>query len=78
MAIYRHDERKNNHYSNKDIDRTKSHLNYSLKEPEFNYVKKFDIAEEDNLVRDFQKETNTFINPEKQIKHEEKEWDLER
>ena len=42
--------------------------------------KKFDIAEEDNLVRDFQEETNTFINPEKQIKHEEreKEWELER
>src|SRR5699024_4819093 len=42
--------------------------------------KKFDIAEEDNLVRDFQKKTNTFIDPEKQIKHEEreKEWDLER
>ena len=41
---------------------------------------KFDIAEEDNLIRDFQKETNTFIDPEKQIKHEEreKEWDLER
>ena len=43
-------------------------------------VRKFDIAEEDNLIRDFQKETNTFIDPEKQIKHEEmeKEWDLER
>ncbi len=42
-------------------------------------VRKFDIAEEDNLIRDFQKETNTFIDPEKQIKHEEreKEWDLE-
>ncbi len=41
---------------------------------------KFDIAEEDNLIRDFQKETNTFLDPEKQIKHEEmeKEWDLER
>lgn len=41
---------------------------------------KFDIAEEDKLIRDFQKETNTFIDPEKQIKHEEreKEWDLER
>ena len=39
---------------------------------------KFDIAEEDNLIRDFQKETNTFIDPEKQIKHEEKEWDFER
>ena len=40
---------------------------------------KFDIAEEDNLIRDFQRETNTFIDPEKQIKHEEreKEWDLE-
>ena len=42
MAVYRHDERKNKHYSNKDIDRTKSHLNYSLKDPEFNYVKEFD------------------------------------
>ena len=43
-------------------------------------VRKFDIAEEDNLIRDFQKETNTFIDPEKQTKHEEreKEWDLER
>ncbi len=40
MAVYRHNERKNKHYSNKDIDRTKSHLNYSLKAPEFNYVKK--------------------------------------
>ena len=41
---------------------------------------KFDIAEEDNLIRDFQRETNTFLDPEKQIKHEEmeKEWDLER
>ena len=42
MAIYRHNERKNKHYSNKDIDKTKSYLNYSLKEPEFNYVKEFD------------------------------------
>ena len=42
--------------------------------------KKFDIGAEDYLIRDFQKETNTFIDPEKQIKHEEreKEWDLER
>lgn len=38
--------------------------------------RKFDIAEEDNLIRDFQEETNTFIDPEKQIKNEErgKEW----
>lgn len=38
--------------------------------------KKFAINEEDNLIRDFQKETNTFINPEKQIEYElEKETD---
>ena len=37
---------------------------------------KFAISEEDALIRDFQKETNTFINPEKQIKYElEKETD---
>ena len=42
MAVYRHNERKNKNYSNKDIDRTKSYLNYSLKDPEFNYVKEFD------------------------------------
>ena len=44
------------------------------------FCRKFDIAEEDNLIRDFQEETNTFIDPEKQIKNEErgKEWDLER
>lgn len=43
-------------------------------------VKKFDITEEDNLIRDFEKETHTFIDPEKQLKKEkrEKEWDLER
>lgn len=39
MAVYRHNERKNKNYSNKDIDRTKTNLNYSLKNPEFNYVK---------------------------------------
>lgn len=38
---------------------------------------KFDIAEKDNLIRDFQKETNIFIDPEKQIKHEERERELE-
>ena len=42
MAVYRHNERKNKNYSNENIDRTKSYLNYSLKEPEFNYVKEFD------------------------------------
>ena len=38
------------------------------------------MGAEDNLIRDFQKETNTFLDAEKQLKHEEreKELDLER
>lgn len=41
--------------------------------------KKFDMGAEDSLIRDFQKETNTLLNAEKQIKKDdkEKEWDLE-
>ena len=39
--------------------------------------KKFDMGAEDNLVRDFQKETNTFLDAEKQLKHEEREKEIE-
>ena len=35
--------------------------------------KKIAISEKYNLVRNFQKETNIFIDLEKQIKHEERE-----
>ena len=40
---------------------------------------KFGIGESKELVKKFEDETHTFINPEKQLKHEEreKEWDLE-
>lgn len=40
--------------------------------------KKFDMGAEDNLVRDFQKETNTYLDAEKQLKYEDKENELER
>ena len=42
--------------------------------------KKFDIGAEDNLIRDFEKETKISLDAEKQIKHEErkKEWEVER
>ena len=67
--------KKENKYLNKIINTFEKTVNKFIKW----IVKKFDIAEEDNLIRDFQRETNTFIDPEKQIKHEEreKEWDLE-
>ena len=41
---------------------------------------KFGIGESKELIKDFQEETHTFIDPIKQLEHEEreKEWDLER
>ena len=39
--------------------------------------KKFDMGAEDNLIRNFQKETNTLLDAEKQIKIEERQNDFE-
>ena len=41
-GIFRHNERKNENYSNKNIDKEKSHLNYSLKDPRYSYEKEFE------------------------------------
>ena len=40
----------------------------------------FGFGESKELIKNFQDETNTYLDPEKQLKHEEreKEWDLER
>ncbi len=49
-GIYRHNERKNYNYSNRNIDKEKSYLNYALKEPMYSYEKEFDrLKEEYNL-----------------------------
>lgn len=49
-GIYRHNERRNTNYSNKNIDKEKSYLNYSLKSPQFTYEKEFQrIRKEYNL-----------------------------
>ena len=49
-GIYRHNERKNTNYSNKNIDKDKSYLNYSLKTPQFTYQKEFErVRKEYNL-----------------------------
>ncbi len=39
---------------------------------------KFGIGESKELVKNFEKEARTFIDPLKQLKHEEKEWNLEK
>ena len=45
-GIYRHNERKNYNYSNKNIDKEKSYLNYAIKEPVYSYEKEFDRLKE--------------------------------
>ena len=45
-GIYRHNEIKNKNYSNDNIDKEKSYLNYSLKSPKYRYDKEFDMMKE--------------------------------
>ena len=45
-GIYRHNERRNKNYSNDNIDKEKSYLNYSLKSSKYRYDKEFDIMKE--------------------------------
>ena len=46
--IYRHNERKNTNYSNKDIDRTRGIENYSIKQPKTTYWKELT-----NLIKEY-------------------------
>ena len=39
-GIFRHNERRNKNYSNENIDKEKSYLNYSLKFPQYSYEKR--------------------------------------
>ena len=45
-GIYRHNERRNKNYSNKNINQDLSHLNYSLKDCKHSYEKEFDLIKE--------------------------------
>ena len=45
-GIYRHNERRNKNYSNGNIDKEKSYLNYSIKSPQYSYEKEFDRIKE--------------------------------
>jgi hypothetical protein len=45
-GIYRHNERKNKNYSNDNINKEKSYLNYSLKSSKYRYDKEFDVMKE--------------------------------
>ena len=50
MGAYRHNERKAKNHSNKNIDSSKTELNYYIKKNELSYIKEFDrIKEKYNL-----------------------------
>lgn len=46
MGAYKHNERKTKNHSNKNIDSSKTELNYYLKKTELSYIKKFDRIKE--------------------------------
>ncbi len=70
-----HDLEKENKYLYKVVDRFKDTIVKFIKW----ICKKFDMGAEDEVIKDFERETGTYIDAEKQIKHEERqsEWDLE-
>lgn len=58
-GIYRHNERKNTNYSNKDINKSKSIKNYSIKKPYSTYEKIFkDMRKNYNLEGMIKKVSN--------------------
>ena len=64
---------KENSYLNKIIDKF-----YEVIEKFIKWIcKKFDMGAEDNLIKDFEKETKISLDVEKQIKHEDREKELE-
>ena len=46
MGAYKHNERKTKNHSNKNIDSSKTELNYYLKKNELSYIKEFDKIKE--------------------------------
>lgn len=50
-GIYRHNERKNFNYSNKNIDKEKTYLNYAIKKPIYSYEKEFDRLKKENDLK---------------------------
>ena len=58
-GIFRHNERRNKNYSNDNIYKEKSYLNYSIKSPQYSYEKEFDrIKEKYNLKGQIKKVSN--------------------
>ncbi|MDD7473670.1 MAG: hypothetical protein PUH01_05990, partial [Pseudomonadota bacterium] len=64
---------KENKHLHKVVDKFKDTIDKFIKW----ICKKFDMGAENNLIRDFERENNILLDAEKQIKHEEREKELE-
>lgn len=64
---------KENKHLHKVVDRFKETIDKFIKW----ICKKFDMEAENDLIRDFQRDNNTLIDAEKQVKREEREKELE-
>ena len=64
---------KENKHLHKVVDKFKETIDKFIKW----ICKKFDMGAENNLIRDFERENNTLLDAEKQVKREEREKDLE-
>ena len=69
-GIFRHNERRNKNYSNENIDKEKSYLNYSLKSPQYSYEKEFDKIREKYNPEDIFKNRNRVVPQEEQSAEE--------
>ena len=61
MGIYRHNERKNTSYTNKNINHQKSYQNYSIKSCDTNYLKKFDQIRQDYDLKGWVKKNSNIV-----------------
>ena len=64
---------KENRHLNKVVDKFKETIDKFIKW----ICKKFDMGAENNLIRDFEKEHNTLLDAEKQVKREDKQKEIE-
>ena len=64
---------KENKHLRKVVDKFKETIDKFIKW----ICKKFDMGAENNLIRDFEREKNVFLDAEKQLKREEREKEVE-
>ena len=60
-GIYRHNERKNINYSNKNIDKERTILNYHLKVSLFSYEKEFERTKKELNLKGQIKEVSNIV-----------------